>query len=1137
MKKIISILLSFILLFSVVSVTVTTYAEEWNEEKSINNFIDGIVGLSREYDADKEFEIVEEEYTDNATVNQFYSNGVITKTDELDSLDFQTARLIVRANDNFDDYGALEHISGFEDFHILQYESPEAAEFAYQELENSNKIESVHPDAILSNIRKSDISDSNQISTDKSTILCDWSLDRTQSKRLQDYLSESNEKMEEVIVGVVDTGVDYNHEFLHERIDRTYFNSGSDGMPNDEMDSFDTELCHGTAVSSVIVDNTPENVKIRAYKVLNEDDSSTATVICAGLLKAISDNVDVINMSMGFADESGLTQSTMRNAYKNDIPVVTALGNYAILDPYDVACLEENIVVGATDKDNITAEWNNFSPYVDIVAPGEDINVAIYGNAYDLWFGTSFSAPCVAALAAIMKGFDRDLTVSEFEYKIKDSAIDVVNDLGYGKSSQGKYMVQFCNAMDLPKLASPQMSLSTGTYEGAQTCIITCEDPSATILYTTDGTYPDVTTALEYSAPIEINKYTQIHAVAYYKDTGYYSDEITSDIRICYLGNEDDFTIDESGAITNYNGEIADLIIPEYINGIQVTDIGENAFTKETLIGVTLPDSVTEISDGYKFKNNNTIRYISGNGVVTIGSYNFSNMSGIRYVDFPNLETIGSSAFRQSSTLISLNFPKLKTIGNNAFMYTQIFEFVGPEVIAVGLNAFAYCNSLDKVYLPKAENITNKRGSVFTSSSIADLYMPNIKAIPLKFCENTILVKADFPNAESIASSSFQYCNYLKYINLPKITDIPENAFISNMSYLNTTTIREYYLDNVVTIGENAFGTHQTSRVEFSNLEIANSLPITTKSNLVVDCCIITMPSTFKECTIGTTEMNYKVYGTKGTYAEKWANEYGHEFIEICQETAILEDVPMEYTGNGEILSPDVIGFNKTYQWYSNTEPNNTTGTPIDGATSKDFNPADYPEAPYYYCVITSTDKGYDPVEIRTGVTKNTTALEKTILSPMSSQIRFTRNNDGSYANMFDVRTRAIITDEDFKTYIADTNDEAELIISKVGFVYSRNATTFSTEDAKKLAQGETVSGYTDAPVNYIQDADGYYMFTCIVTNIPIKDVGENVTAYAYICINDEWYFFDAEVTAHFNSLHSTYYSQAAESYGWAVTN
>ena len=160
---------------------------------------------------------------------------------------------------------------------------------------------------------------------------------------------------------------------------------------------------------------------------------------------------------------------------------------------------------------------------------------------------------------------------------------------------------------------------------------------------------------------------------------------------------------------------------------------------------------------------------------------------------------------------------------------------------------------------------------------------------------------------------------------------------------------------------------------------------------------------------------------------------------------------------------------------------------------------------------------------------------KKTTLLPGSSQIRFTRNNDGSYANMFDVRTRAMISDEDFKAYIADTNDEAELVISKVGFVYSRGSNHFSTEDAKKVAQGEYIDGYADAPVSYIQDAEGYYMFSCLVVDIPIEDMKENLTTYAYICVNDRWFFFDAEVTADFNSLHSTYYPQAAEKYSWEV--
>ena len=69
MKKFISILLSFILIFSVISISITTYAEEIIEEKAINNFINGIVELSREYDAEKDFVSVDE--GNEATATEF----------------------------------------------------------------------------------------------------------------------------------------------------------------------------------------------------------------------------------------------------------------------------------------------------------------------------------------------------------------------------------------------------------------------------------------------------------------------------------------------------------------------------------------------------------------------------------------------------------------------------------------------------------------------------------------------------------------------------------------------------------------------------------------------------------------------------------------------------------------------------------------------------------------------------------------------------------------------------------------------------------------------------------------------------------------------------------------------------------
>ena len=168
-------------------------------------------------------------------------------------------------------------------------------------------------------------------------------------------------------------------------------------------------------------------------------------------------------------------------------------------------------------------------------------------------------------------------------------------------------------------------------------------------------------------------------------------------------------------------------------------------------------------------------------------------------------------------------------------------------------------------------------------------------------------------------------------------------------------------------------------------------------------------------------------------------------------------------------------------------------------------------------------------------VNDNVVVYEKTIVTAMSSQIRFNRNDDASYAGTFDVRTRAKISDADFRKYIADSNEDAVNKISKVGFVYSTADTEFNIDVAKAVAQGGKADGFVDAPVSYIQDADGYYMFTCLVTGIPEEELDNGLIAYAYICLDDIWYFFPVEVTAEFGELYNTYYPIAAEEYGWEV--
>lgn len=987
MKKQISIFLTFLLVCSMLMTGFTAQAEQTQEKRALRGFIDGITQLVREYDADKVFSVSEPEKADaaqtfSATQNNFAASASAQNTEEnagnstepaYTLQDFQTARLIVRADGNFDDIGALENVSGFEDFHILQYGSPEAAMKAFEKLQSEKNITEVELDLVCSYCGYESTPENPDIIL-KDEFLNDWSRDRTQSKRLLEYLAEADIPMKEIIVGVVDTGIDYTHEIFEGRVERTYFNVSPSGNANDEMD--DITFYHGTTVSSVIVNNSPENVKVAVYKV-DDGDNLTVTAISAGLLAAIEKS-DIINISLTSLSDISLIVECVLRAYSKNIPVFAAVGNEGMINTLAVpANVSECIAVSATDCNNTTTFMNNLTPKSDVSAPGENIAVAIPGNQYARFSGTSYSSPYAAALGAILKSVNPKITVDEIDSRLKETSLDVER-YNESQSSQGSFMdnyyslwdgvglIQFCNALSLEKLTAPELNLEDKVYVGEQTCVITCPDEKAIVLYTTDGTYPALENADVYTEPFQITQRTRIRAVAYYSDGGYYSDEVEATPRIQYTDSDEHFVIDDSGIITKYNGNITDLYVSETINGITVTGFAKGAFN--TVTGLTLPETVTEIPVS-AFAKNSTIEFIRGEGVVTVKSGAFSQ-SNIMYAEFPAAEYIQDHAFNLASQFCSGYFPHVEIIEGDAFSYSRIISFYGPEVQEIDDGAFGQCSRLEKVYFPQCTIIYVLWGpanGIFDSCSrLVSVEMPLITNLTFAAFNNTAISKADFPFIKAIEKKAFYNCFELEYINMPALLTVPAQAFDS-YGINPILKPRFFCLDSVTRINENAFGKNLTARIEFSHLETAQSLPQT-------EGCVITMPSTFKECTEDTTGRNYKVYGTKGTYAEKWANANGHEFIEISQETALLQDIPMEYTDETQVLSPDVIGFNRTYQWYGSFAADNTAGEPIEGATEKAFNPADYPTYPYYYCVVTSTDVGFDPIEIRTGVTANKVA-------------------------------------------------------------------------------------------------------------------------------------------------------------------
>lgn len=123
--------------------------------------------------------------------------------------------------------------------------------------------------------------------------------------------------------------------------------------------------------------------------------------------------------------------------------------------------------------------------------------------------------------------------------------------------------------------------------------------------------------------------------------------------------------------VTNYkyNGAAADVTIPSRYQGKPVTTIGHAAFFNSAVTSVTIPDSVTSISD-VAFINCPKLTNISiPNSVTYIGFSAFSSCTSLKSITLPSsLSFISGALFLGCSQLTTIHIPvSVTSIGNNAF--------------------------------------------------------------------------------------------------------------------------------------------------------------------------------------------------------------------------------------------------------------------------------------------------------------------------------------------------------------------------------------------------------------------------------------------------------------------------------------
>ncbi len=340
-------------------------------------------------------------------------------------------RLIVKGdkeNLDFSSVGADVVINGPDNVSILQFSTQELAGKAKAVIEQMSGVVYCEADGYdyleVPNVSVAKEEDATDYTASEPKFLT-WGTQKVFADRYAKHLPE---KEEEVIVAVVDTGVDLSHPFFAGKLclDDAYNYVGSNANVQDDNG-------HGTHVSGILADAAQNiNVKILPIKCMDAEGGGSYINVANAIRRAADAGAKVINYS-AVGSHSQYKEDAINYAIQKGVTVVAASGNDNRAISVQPACpahIEQCIVVGAVDEEENRYVLSNYGKELDIVAPGVDIRSCYLDGQYAYMTGTSMAAPYVSAAAAMLKLSDSSLIPAQIEQILKEYAKDL-GDAGF----------------------------------------------------------------------------------------------------------------------------------------------------------------------------------------------------------------------------------------------------------------------------------------------------------------------------------------------------------------------------------------------------------------------------------------------------------------------------------------------------------------------------------------------------------------------------------------------------------------------------------------------------------------------------------------------------------------------------------
>jgi subtilisin family serine protease len=208
-----------------------------------------------------------------------------------------------------------------------------------------------------------------------------------------------------VVIAIVDTGIQPNHPDLHAKLVPGYDFIDNDTNPADGNG-------HGTHVAGTAAAMTNNAIggagtcpecRLMAIRVLDNSGSGTTVGVANGIIHAANSGAKVINLSLGGPGSTTL-ENSVNYAWGKGSLLACAAGNSGTSDTTNAhpAAYANCLAVGATESDDDDAPYSNWGLWVDIAAPGTGIFSTWIGSGYNTINGTSMATPHVAGVAGLL---------------------------------------------------------------------------------------------------------------------------------------------------------------------------------------------------------------------------------------------------------------------------------------------------------------------------------------------------------------------------------------------------------------------------------------------------------------------------------------------------------------------------------------------------------------------------------------------------------------------------------------------------------------------------------------------------------------------------------------------------------------